>query len=323
MSELPGQSRRVTASVGVISLATAERAGRAPMVLADMLMYQAKSDGRNQAASVDDEAPELPRMARHLALRERIEHALINGGFELYLQPIADVRTGEVVSAEALLRLRDGGPEVSPAEFIPVTERTGLSMQIDLWVVREALGILGRLQQARPGFTLSANVSAPSVGSDDYLVALRSALAESTVADPSTFTLEITETAAVTDMERAGAFTRAVSECGVGLALDDFGAGFGSFAYLKELSFDCIKLDGSFIENVETSQIDQSLVSAMVQLARNLGKRTVAEYVSSAAGMATIESLGVDLAQGYFVGRPVPVTAFIESLFDPRGQETS
>ena len=136
--------------------------------------------------------------------------------------------------------------------------------------------------------------------------------------DPSALILEITETAAVADVALARAFAERMTELGCAFALDDFGAGFGSFYYLKHLIFDYVKIDGEFVAHVHESQVDRTIMRSIVGIARDLGKRTVAEFVSSPEILEVVRAEGVDFAQGFLIGRPVPEGEFIASFMTPR-----
>ena len=313
-SRMAGEQRRVTASVGAATLALADRMGLAPMALADMLVYEAKAGGRNSLAAVDPANPTLPRMGRDLAAADRIRSALADGGLVLHLQPIADVRTGRIRAAEALLRLDDGGPALTPGEFMPVVERVGLAPEVDAWVFREALAVRRLLDESAPDLVLSVNVSGPSVGHPAYRAALDEALGHAgpeAALRPRSVVLEVTETSAVADMDAAAAFTRWARGRGLGVSLDDFGAGFGPFTYVKRLEFDVVKIDGSFMRRTGLDPTDRSIVSAIATLAHDLGKTTIGEYVENADAWRAARELGVDYVQGAAVGDPVPVEEFL------------
>lgn len=221
--------------------------------------------------------------------------------------------TGRIRGAEALLRLNDGKDPVSPSVFFPIIERTELSTEVDQWVIAEALRVLAHLQTIDPMFVLTANVSGPSVCQGEYLRALNHAVDQYPQIPAGTLVLEITETTAVEDLEQAREFTRAVRERGLLIALDDFGTGFGSFAYMKNLLFDFIKIDGDFVAELPHSPTDRGIVQAMVQAAHDLGKRSIAEHVSSDELLCAVSAMGIEYAQGYAIGRPSPMAQFIEA----------
>ena len=307
---LPGALKRVTTSIGVVTVQAALQRNDDILALADMTMYDAKESGRNQYAVLEEDTGRLPQLESRLRWKEQIETALEQDLFELHLQPILELRTNRVRSAEALLRLRSEGSVIAPAEFLEVAERTGLIEAVDVWVIEHAVALLARLRSLDPAFELEVNLSGHSIGDPRIEQAIRDALARHEV-DASGLVLEITETAAVRDIELARAFAERMTVLGCKFALDDFGAGFGSFYYLKHLIFDYLKIDGEFVSHCATSTVDTTILKSIVGIARDLGKRTIAEYVSDAAVAHVVDVEGVDLAQGYFIGRPVEPEEFI------------
>ncbi len=233
-------------------------------------------------------------------LRRAIEHGL----FVLHFQPIVSVTDRRVSHHEALLRLADqpDGSLIAPARFLPAAERYGLIEAIDRIVLDRVVALLG----VESGCRIAVNVSALSVTDATMLAHIERRLRHYGV-EPSRLLIEVTETAAISDMASARAFCEGVLVLGCGLALDDFGAGFGSFHYLKHLPFSHLKIDGEFIRNLPASRADQLLVGAIAGVVRGMGAKTVAEYVSDEATMEMLESFGVDYAQGFAVGRPQPV----------------
>jgi len=179
--------------------------------------------------------------------------------------------------------------------------------QVDAWVVDKSLELLARMRRDHdPSFEFEVNLSGHSIGNPDIEKTIIDSLATHGV-DPSALILEITETAAVADVALARTFGERMTELGCAFALDDFGAGFGSFYYLKHLIFDYVKIDGEFVAHVHESAVDRTIMRSIVGIARDLGKRTVAEFTEDEATLTFLRRHGVDLAQGYHVGRPVPV----------------
>ena len=306
---LDGVRRRVTASVGVATFEDAAEQGIDLLALADMLLYDAKDAGRDQFAVLASTSTPSRTGAR-LEVKGRIEAALEHDGFQLFLQPLLDLRSNRVIGAEALLRLADGGPPLSPGRFVRVAERTGLAPALDRWVVRHAVAMLSRLHEHVPGFTLEVNLSAHSIGDVRVEQELVDALARHDV-PPSSIVIEATETAAVADVPVAKAFAQRLAELGTRVAIDDFGAGFGSFYYLKHLPFDVVKIDGEFVAECNRSAVDRAILASIVGIARDLGKETVAEFVAEREVLEIVRDLGVDYAQGYHIGEPVPYEEFL------------
>ena len=314
---LDGVRRRVTASVGAVTFQAASEHATDILALADMTMYDAKEAGRNQVAVLPEGDMRPPKFSARLQWQSRIEEAIEKDRFELHLQPIMSLAHDRITSAEVLLRLRDEDELVPPSRFVYIAERTGLMPQVDAWVVEHSLAILARLREIDPTFELEVNLSGHSIGHPDIESTIRDSLERHAV-DPSALILEITETAAVADVALARAFAERMTELGCAFALDDFGAGFGSFYYLKHLIFDYVKIDGEFVAHVHESQVDRTIMRSIVGIAHDLGKRTVAEFVSSPEILEVVRAEGVDFAQGFLIGRPVPEGEFIASFMTPR-----
>ncbi len=225
----------------------------------------------------------------------------------LHYQPIVSLNDGSVSHYEALVRLADepGGGLVAPGRFLPAAERYGLIREIDRMVLAQVSTLLEG-EHGEQGVRIAINCSSLSITDGGMLAQIERELARARV-DPAQLVIEVTETAAISDMARAQAFCAGVQALGCAVALDDFGAGFGSFQYLKHLPFQYLKIDGDFIRGLPASRKDQLVVKALVELARGMGKQTIAEYVEDAATMELLHEYGVDFAQGFEVGRPHPV----------------
>jgi diguanylate cyclase (GGDEF)-like protein/PAS domain S-box-containing protein len=299
--------RRITASVGVVvHPAGTDLSGDVLLNDADLAMYEAKDAGGNRCVVYAAATAEGPAVVNQIAWPERIRRALDEEHLTLYAQPILEIASRKVTNYELLLRmLGPGGEVILPGAFLPVAERRGMIRTIDRWVVREAISLLeGRAADAAP-VRLQVNLSARSLSDRDFLGFICDALAAAPV-DPAALVFEVTETAAIASLDDAREFLTSLSALGCGIALDDFGSGFASFHYLKNLPFDELKIDGQFIKNLTTEPDDLVLVESLVALARGLGKRTVAEYVENAATLRLVRDVGIDFAQGYYVGRPAP-----------------
>lgn len=234
----------------------------------------------------------------------RLRDAIAKRRFVLHYQPIVSLADGRISHYEALLRLADGpaGELLGPGSFLPAAERCGLIRDIDRLVLAEAITLLGAEPAVRRT-PVAVNLSALSIVGDGTLGLIESLLYEHGV-EPQRLIVEVTETAAITDMERARQFCAGLQELGCGVALDDFGSGFGSFRYVKCLPFDYLKIDGDFIRSLTSTPNDQLVVQALVRVARGMGKRTIAEYVGDEATIELLRSYGVDYGQGFGIGRP-------------------
>jgi EAL domain-containing protein (putative c-di-GMP-specific phosphodiesterase class I) len=238
---------------------------------------------------------------------ERLRRALAEDLFVLHYQPIVSLPEGRVSCYEALLRLADepNGRLVAPGLFLPAAERYGLIRDIDRMVLDRVAGLLGG-EHVEPGVSIAVNLSALSVTDEGMLPYIERRLGVHG-ADPSQLVIEVTETASISDMGRATAFCEGVQTLGCAIALDDFGAGFGSFQYLKHLPFCYLKIDGDFIRGLLRSPNDRLVVKAIVGVVKGMGRRTIAEFVGDEPTMRLLESYGVDYAQGFEVGRPRPI----------------
>jgi len=297
-----------TISVGITMFGGERGIGaEAVLLAADQAMYRAKEDGRNQIALFQD--PDEPKRnhQRRQTTTARIRDALTNDRLSLHTQPIRSLASGGIERYELLLRMTGDNGELLPAaSFIETAERSGMVQELDRWVVVRALELLAsREQEGRP-VSLHVNLSGASVADLSVLEFIERRLDEGE-ADPARCTFEITETARVHDYEAAGGFADRLTEFGCQVAIDDYGAGFGPFHYLKQIPFDLIKIDGSFISDMPNSDADQLTVQAIVQIARGLGKTTIAEYVQDDVTAQMLREYGVDMAQGYHLGRPVDV----------------
>jgi diguanylate cyclase (GGDEF)-like protein/PAS domain S-box-containing protein len=304
------RKRRLTASMGIalIDGSGDDLTADDLLVSADLALYDAKEASRDGLRVFANEEQREARMRARVTWVERIQSALENDGFVLYAQPIVDLRTRFVTRHELLLRMRaEDGDLIPPGAFLYVAERYGLVNEIDRWVVRRAIGLIRQAQGAGRELRLEVNISGLSLGDEELLSLIERELADGDI-NPGNLIFEVTETAAVSNIVAAREFAERVCALGCRFALDDFGAGYGSFYYLKHLPFDYVKIDGEFVRNCVDSETDQLVVQAVVQIARGLGKQTIAEFVEDEATIEVLERFGVDYAQGYHVGRPAPLT---------------
>jgi diguanylate cyclase (GGDEF)-like protein/PAS domain S-box-containing protein len=309
--ELPigEHSHKISASIGVALFPKHGTEVHDLLAVADMAMYHAKDSGRGRWHLFSRQDQSRERMREHVVWKDRVEKALAADRFVLYYQPIFDLRTDQVTHAEALLRMVDtDGTVITPGAFMDACERTGLIHAIDHLVLRKGIAQVADLIAAGRDIRVSLNLSGRAFEDPDLLQTLQESLTRHQV-DPDRIIFEITETAAVADLAAARGLMNQMRKMGCSFALDDFGTGFSSLRYLKQLPVDYVKLDGSFIRNLPNSNDDQILVKAMAEVARGFGKRTIAEFVETGDVLPFLREYGVDLAQGYFVGRPADLSA--------------
>ncbi len=301
----------VTVSIGVAPIAAGQASDTA-LAHADLALYAAKGAGRNRARLFCD--AHYRAAAHRVSLLQRVGAALDEETMRLFAQPIVDLRTGVAARHELLIRLRDRQePPLSPADFLPAAERTDLVLELDRWVLQRAVQALASPRAQAAGLRLEVNVSARSLENPDLGRWILELLKEAEVA-PERLGLEITETTAIKSLDAARLLATRLTEAGCGFALDDFGAGYGSFSYLKYLPFTTVKIAGEFVRQADDHAVDRALVSAVVGVAHQLGMRTVAEQVDRATLVTHLRALGVDDGQGFHLGRPRSLSSLLDDL---------
>ena len=298
----------ITASIGIASINAASQLTPVEVLVeADVAMYDAKEAGRDRICHVDVTADRSGRLRSRLNWSQRIREALDFDGFELWEQPIVTVTSGASERFEILLRMRgDDGEPIPPGVFLYIAEHFGQIQAIDRWVIDRAVQVLAERRTGGEDTHISVNVSGATISDADVIEFIVERVRTAPI-DPTRLTFEVTETTAIVNIDRAREFARRLADLGCKFALDDFGSGFGSFFYLKHLPFDIVKIDGDFIKNLPASTPDQLTVQAIVQIAKGLGKQTVAEFVGDDATIDLLREYGVDYAQGYHLGKPKPV----------------
>ncbi|MDH3325729.1 MAG: EAL domain-containing protein [Gammaproteobacteria bacterium] len=297
-------NHRTSASIGVAMYPDHAVSANDLLSNADLAMYQAKSRGRGCWHMFSKEDNVKERIETQLYWRHKIVDALAHDKFELHYQPILNISDNDVSHYEALIRIRDdNGDLLLPSPFIAVAEKTGLIHDIDHLVLRKAISELQRQSEIGNELVMAINLSAHSF-SDPQLLPLLDRLLNLSNVDPSNIIFEITETAALSDLVGAANLIRKIHDFGCRFALDDFGVGFSSFYYLKELPVDFVKIDGSFIHDLPANRNDQILVKAMADIAREFGKKTIAEFVQDDETLIILKSYNIDYAQGFHVGKP-------------------
>lgn len=301
--EVSGRNLRVTSSIGIAYYPDHAPDASELVAKADIAMYQAKQAGKNTWRVYRADADAGREIAERLSWNERISQALDQGGFKLHYQGIYRIEDRRLSHLEALVRMVDPdhpGQLFPPSRFIPLAERTGRILDIDRWVIGEVIRKLAASQDL-PG--IAVNVSARSLSEPSMPEYIANLLKEQGVR-PQRFIVELTETAAVADMHDAQRLIEALRQIGCGVCLDDFGTGFSSFAYLKHLQADTLKIDGLFIRDLHADPGNQVFVKAMVGVAKGLGKTVIAEYVEDERTLYMLKAFGVDMVQGYLLDEP-------------------
>jgi diguanylate cyclase (GGDEF)-like protein/PAS domain S-box-containing protein len=305
------KSYNVSASIGIAMIERQVTSAEDVLSHADLACNMAKQQGRNRVNLYDPADLGKADMAADMGWATQVREMLERDRFQLVYQPIVATDSGEVLDYEVLVRmLCDDGQLILPGGFMPAAERFGLIHSVDRWIVRRAIIQLGELHASGHHANFSINLSGKAFEDHTLLPMIRDLLEELAL-DPSRVTFEITETAAIANLAAAEEFITALKDIGCQFALDDFGSGFSSFAYLKHLPVDKLKIDGAFVKGMAHSAVDQAMVESMNQVAHALGKQTVAECVENEETLQILKEMGVDRAQGNFIGRPdaLPVTS--------------
>jgi diguanylate cyclase (GGDEF)-like protein len=320
------KSLQITMSIGIAEFSShTTNVGRA-LTTARMACEAAKEHGRDRIEVYDDQNLSIIRRHDDMQLVSQIQQALDGDEFELLAQPIMSLKDDDARPRfEILLRMRDNDGETIPTSaFFSAAERYKLMPQIDRWVTSSTLARLAENSKivSEDDAIFSINLSGQSLSDDDILEFIDEELNENGV-PPKALCFEITESAAVSNLQKAQSFIDSLRERGCSISLDDFGAGLSSFAYLKNFKVDSLKIDGSFIRDITDNRISESMVAAITQVAKVMELETVAEYVESEATRELVTELGVDFAQGHAVGMPIPLADVLASLAESRKTSTA
>ncbi|MBY0484499.1 MAG: EAL domain-containing protein [Nitrosomonas sp.] len=298
-----GTNIRLTSSLGVAIFPEHGETTEDLIAHADTAMYQAKTQGKNTWAIYDSLRDDSEAMLQRMTWRNRITQALEQDLFELHFQGIYATSDRKLSHVEVLIRMRDleqPGHLIMPGQFIPIAEKSGQILDIDRWVMKQSIERLVNDLNLPP---LAINISGRTFDEPSLPIYIRNLLMEQNV-EPSRLIIELTETAAVSDIQDAQRFIESIHQTGCKVCLDDFGSGFSTFGYLKYLGVEILKIDGLFIRDLKNNRDNQVFVKAIVDVAHGLGKITVAEYVEDEDTFEMVKNLGIDFAQGYNFGRP-------------------
>jgi diguanylate cyclase (GGDEF)-like protein len=305
-------STQIEASIGIALAPEHASDAQSLVACADLAMYQGKANHRSFVMYRDG----LQDNGDLLLLAEELSAALEQGELRVHFQPQLDLRTGEIIANEVLVRwLHPTLGLIPPMKFLPIAEQVGLMGRLTRWVLSQALAQCALWRAAGSAATVSVNVSSTNLLEPGFMSMVKEQLAEHSV-PPQALALEITETSIITDFERAQAVIAELSEFGVVVSVDDFGTGFTSLAYLSSLAVRELKLDRTFTTHV--AKRDRQLVRSTIALGHALGLRVVAEGVEDAETLALLTELGCDIGQGYFIGLPEPADTQLMAQHSPR-----
>lgn len=298
---------KISASIGIVHFPLHDASIHELLTYADLAMYQAKTNGKSNfhVFSADDQTRQ--ELESRVYWKHQIEDALENHNFLLYYQPILELKSNNVEHYEVLIRMHhpETGDISLPGKFIEVAEQVGLIREIDQFVINSGIKKLADIQKQGIKARFSINLSASIIDATMLLPLLKKLIKKYEI-DPATLIFEVTETVAVSNLQKAKAMMLAIKALGCQFSLDDFGVGFSSFNYMRELPVDIIKIDGIFIKDLDKNADDQLFVKALVDVAKGLGRKTIAEFVENHAVLTLLRTYGVDFAQGYYVGKPSP-----------------
>jgi diguanylate cyclase (GGDEF)-like protein len=306
----------VSASIGIASINQETDGIVGVMASAEIACKAAKDEGRDRVQTFQEDNTTLVRRSEEVEWIGRVQDALRHDKFTLYCQPVSPLNKNDAEHFEVLVRMLDDGGEVlSPALFLPAAERYQLMPLVDRWVIHNSLQMLGSIWNSisATGAIFCINLSGQSLTNTGFLAFIAHEIEESSV-PARQICFEITETAAISNIDEAIMFMDSLRQIGCRFSLDDFGAGLSSFGYLKVLPVDYLKIDGSFIREVTNDTVSLSMVQAICQIGDTMGLSIVAEYVGDQATVDMLKEIGVDFLQGFFVGKPVALTEITDRL---------
>jgi diguanylate cyclase (GGDEF)-like protein/PAS domain S-box-containing protein len=308
------RSFEIGVSIGLVVIDSHGGSASDALSHADMACYAAKDLGRNRIRVFEATDELLSRRQEEMHWATRINQALAQNRFRLYAQEIRPLGGDAAPHFEILLRmLSKSGEEIPPGAFIPAAERYGLMDKIDRWVISHALEALGHSGFHQGEVKFAINLSALSLMDESLGTFLRQQMHQNHVA-PASLCLEITETAAISHLATAVKFINDIKSLGCRFSLDDFGSGMSSFAYLKNLPVDYIKIDGAFVRDIVSDPIDRTFVESIHRIGEAMGKETIAEFVENDRILQILTDIGVNYVQGYGVSRPLPLDDWLNTL---------
>jgi diguanylate cyclase (GGDEF)-like protein len=309
--QIDGRELILTVSIGIAIYPENGNCASDLLRNADSAMYQAKALGRNTYSFFTEEMNVI--MIRRFEIEEQMHGALERNEFEVYYQPQFNVRDGRLIGAEALLRWHNPTlGNVSPDEFIPIAEQTGLIVPIGKFVIEQALNFLKKWQtKHQQNYTIAVNLSPRQFRDQELISFIKQSLSDANIS-PDNLEFEITEGVLMIGKSYIDAALLELHKLGIKLSMDDFGTGYSSLSYLRQYAFDVLKVDRSFINGITVNKEDCDLVKATIAMAHSLGLLVVAEGVEMKEQLTLLDKLGCDFVQGYYFSRPIPAEELIE-----------
>ncbi len=295
----------ISCSIGVALISNKTKNADEVLSQADFSCHLAKTAGKNCVHMFNPESEsEITTLTKDISWSRKIRDAIDNNDFFLYYQPVINSTTLSADYFEVLIRLKGENNEtIMPTGFIRAAERFGLAPDIDKWVIGKAIAKLAQYHIDNPDIKFAINLSGKSVSETGVLSVIQQTI-EKTGVNPEAILFEVTETAAIADLSAARLFLTELRAMGCQTAIDDFGAGMSSFTYLQDLPVDVVKIDGSFVHNLDSNPVNLALVQAMNSIAHALGCKTVIEHVSKKVDFEAVSGLGIDFYQGYYFQKP-------------------
>ena len=294
---------KVNCSIGLSEINGEEENAEEYMKQADIALYAAKKQGRNMAHIYDQEDIHSKELQVSLEWIRKLHQAVADDNLVLYFQPVVEIKTRKIAYYEALVRLELDGKIVPPGDFIPALEREGDMKLLDRQVIAKAIKYLAEHPELHK---IAINLSAQGFSDERLVPIIQEALVANSVA-AERIIFELTESASLTNIGETKKIISRIGELGCEFSIDDFGTGFSTFDYLKQIPAQSVKIDGSFVVDLATNTVDLALVKAIYEVASALGKQTVAEFVENEKTLIILEEIGVNYAQGYHLGKPVPI----------------
>jgi diguanylate cyclase (GGDEF)-like protein len=325
--EWENQAFKVGASIGLVPFGSESITLEELLSTADACCYSAKEEGRNRVHHAAANTEAVQRRSGEMRWVTRISDAIRDDGFVLYgqmIKPLNVALDDGRLALEVLLRMKDqeGLGLIPPGQFLPAAERYGTVPDIDRWVVENSLQWLAGLGKTAENLRISINICGPAASDPQFHRFVRNCIADAGV-PPKSLCFEITESVAIRSLANAAALVDALGDLGCQFALDDFGSGLSSFNQLRHLKVDYLKIDGSFIHNIDRDPINRAMVESINTIGKKLGKRTVAEFVENDRIKGILQEIDVDFAQGFGLHKPEPLSSIQSQIIRTRDSESA